>query len=84
MHCVVVCCRVLQSAAVCYTGFKVLAVCCSVLQCVAARNNVLQPECVATLCIVLHRVLRIACGHKDQFIDPLLSAVCCSVLRCVL
>ena len=54
----------------------------SVSQCVAARNNVLQSECVATFCNVLHRALRIACGHNDQLIDPLLSAVCCSVLRC--
>ena len=42
IHCVAVCCSVLQCVAVCCSVLQCVAVCCSVLQCVAVCCSVLQ------------------------------------------
>ena len=63
---------------------KVVAVCCSVLQCVAPRCSVLQCvavccsvlQCVAVCCTALHCVA-VCCSALHCV------AVCCSVLHCV-
>ena len=58
-----------------------VAVCCSVLQCVAVWNSILQ--CVAVCCSVLQCVA--ACCSVSQCVGSVLQcvAVCCSVLQCV-
>jgi len=81
-----VCCNVLQCVAVCYSELKYVAVlsgdrpralyvavCCSVLQCVAVCCSVLQ--CVAVCCRVLQCVAvlsrdrpRALCIGHDSFI----------------
>jgi len=42
LHCVAVCCSVLQCVAVCCSVLQCVAVCCSVLQCVALCCSMLQ------------------------------------------
>jgi len=65
-------------------GHERVAVCCSVLQCVAAhlamrvwtRACCSALQCVAVRCSVLQRMLKCRCGHERV-------AVRCSVLQCV-
>ena len=80
MHCVAVCCSVLQCVAgryivlpcvaSCCSALQCAAVCCSVWQCVAGRCSVLQS--VAVLCSVLQcvavccRALSRAKSHKQM------------------
>jgi len=88
LQCVAVCCKLLQFVvAECYSVLLCdavrmlflhdlsIAVCCSVLQCVAMCCNVLQ--CVAVCCSVLQCVVAVCCSVLQCV------AVCCCVLLCV-
>jgi len=68
LHCVAVCCSVLQC----------VAVCCSVLQCVAVRcSQEYQAWCIVLQCVARRSARRGAvCGSVLQCV-----AVCCSVLQ---
>jgi len=49
LHCVAVCCRVLQCVAVCCSVLQCVALCCSVLHCVSVYFSVVQ--CVETFAV---------------------------------
>ena len=63
--------------AVCCSVLQCMAVCCSVLQCVAVYGGVLQ--CVAVCCSVCYVH---TCGMSCSVLQCVV-AVCCSVLQCV-
>jgi len=69
LHCVAVCCSVLQRVAVCCSVLQGVAYCCSVLQCVAVCCILLQ--CVAVCCSVLQCVAAKSCSWNthDHFAE---------------
>jgi len=93
-----VCCGVLQSAAVCWKKrvnmprcLQCVVVCCSVLRCVEVSCSVLQ--CVAVCCKmkeiycdasgVLWYVAKCCSVLEKESKYAAMPAVCCSVLQCV-
>ena len=74
LHCVAVCCSVLQCVAVCGSVLQCAAVCCSVLQCVAVCCSVLQ--CVAVC--VWERAELGSCSLKveDEEFDTVIISFC--------
>ena len=56
-------------------GYLRVAVCCNVLQCVAAGCSVLQGLCVKDICVL--QCVAVCCSVLQCV------AVCCSVLQCV-
>jgi len=88
-QCVAGCCSVVRCGAVCWQCVGgVLAVCCNVLQCVAARVSCPRPpccvlQCVAVCCSVLQCVA-VCCSVLEcwQRVGSVFI-VCCSVLQCV-
>ena len=68
LHCVTVCCSVLQCVAVCCSVLQCVAVCCSVLQCVAVciRQGPRKHQCIAVCCNVLQCVVLVAVSPRVQ------------------